>query len=365
MELASTSDDVRWMRAALALAKRGIGNTAPNPSVGCILVRKGRVIGRGWTQLGGRPHAESMALDSVSDSTAGATAYVTLEPCAHTGQTPPCAEALIKARIARIVVACRDPDPRVSGRGISILSEAGVEVTEGVLADEAKSLNAGFFYRVENNRPYVTVKTATTADCKIALANGESQWITGQAARSHGHMLRYQNDAILTGIGTVLADDPELTCRTTGLDELSPTRVILDRKFRIPETAKLLNDPLAQNTILFTEAKLSPKWFKNTGAESLCFRDLGDIEAILIALAERGINRLLVEAGAAVTASFIKSGLVDEICQYVSGKVIGSDGLGAIGPMDLGNLAQAPHFIPRMVRPLGGDFLIRSLAPKD
>lgn len=365
MPVSSTSHDVRWMRAALSLARRGIGNTAPNPSVGCLIVKDEKVIARGWTQPGGRPHAERMALDSAGGDALGATAYVTLEPCAHTGQTAPCAEALVNAGIARVVVGANDPDPRVSGRGISILSAAGILVTRGVLAAEAQRLNTGFFKWIEHNRPHVTLKTATTLDGKIALSNGTSKWITGAKARQHGHMLRAQHDAILTGIGTVMADDPKLTCRINGLNSFSPTRVILDRTFRLPETANLLKGELAGKTLILTEAKTPPIWFTKTKAESICLENLSDVNAILAKLADRGINRLLVEAGSLVNASFLKSGLVDELYNYMSCKVVGSDGLGAVGELGLGNLEQAPHFKTEEVRPLGSDVLIRSFACKE
>jgi diaminohydroxyphosphoribosylaminopyrimidine deaminase / 5-amino-6-(5-phosphoribosylamino)uracil reductase len=205
------------MRSAIALARRGLGTVAPNPAVGCVIVNNGTVVGRGWTQPGGRPHGETEALRRAGDAASGATAYVSLEPCNHWGKTPPCTEALLEARIGRVVVACEDPDPRVSGSGIRRLREAGVQVDIGLCADEATELNEGFFHRIRDGRPLVTLKLATSLDGRIALRTGESQWITGPTARSWGHGLRARYDAIMVGLNTALADDPELTCRLPGL----------------------------------------------------------------------------------------------------------------------------------------------------
>ncbi len=216
------------MRAALALARRGLGRVWPNPAVGCVLVRDDHVIGRGWTRAGGRPHAEAEALMRAGEAASGATAYITLEPCAHTGKTPPCAEALIGAGVKRAVIAVEDPDPRVSGKGIEMLKEAGMEVAIGIGEKEAKRLNAGFFSRITRGRPLITLKTATTLDGRIATGTGDSRWITGPGARRRGHMMRAMNDAVLTGIGTVLADDPSLTCRLPGLEDRSPVRIVVD-----------------------------------------------------------------------------------------------------------------------------------------
>ena len=220
------NDDLLHMRAALALARRGLGNAWPNPAVGCVLVKEGRVIGRGWTQPGGRPHAETEALRRAGDAARGATAYVTLEPCSHHGRTPPCCEALAEAGIARVVMAMRDPDPRVNGRGLAMLRGAGIAVEEGLLEAEARALNAGFFRRIQAGMPVVTLKLASTLDGRIATASGESRWITGAAARREVHALRARHDAILVGSGTVLADDPDLTCRIPGMERVPMLRVV-------------------------------------------------------------------------------------------------------------------------------------------
>lgn len=230
------------MRAALSLARRNLGCVWPNPAVGCVLVRDGKVVGRGWTGRGGRPHAETEALARAGPAARGATAYVSLEPCDHHGETPPCSEALIAAEVARLVVAVEDPDPRVSGRGLKRLRAAGidVEVAGGALAEQARDLNAGFFLRVREGRPLFTLKTATTLDGKIATRTGDSRWITGAGARAVTHWMRAEHDAVLIGSGTALADDPDLTCRTPGLEDRSPVRIVADGRLRLPPESRLV-----------------------------------------------------------------------------------------------------------------------------
>src|SRR5437868_3594593 len=236
----STSTDLAMMRAALALARRGLGTTWPNPSVGCVIVKNGHVISRGWTGRGGRPHGETEALRRAGAAAQGATAYVTLEPRSHWGKTPPCSDALIAAWLRRVVIALEDPDPRVAGTGIEALRKAGVAVELGLCAAEAAELNAGFLQRVRFGRPLVTLKLATSLDGRIATAAGESRWITGPPARDRAHLLRATHDAIIVGTATVLADDPQLTCRLPGLADRSPVRIVIDRQLRIPLTARIL-----------------------------------------------------------------------------------------------------------------------------
>src|SRR3546814_156950 len=237
------------MDMALDLARRGLGRVWPNPAVGCILVRDRRIVGRGWTQPGGRPHAETVALAQSGAAAQGATAYLTLEPCSHHGKTPPCADALVAAGIARAVVAVGDPDPRVNGNGLARLRKAGVTVELGLRSDEAAELNAGFFTRTLVGRPLVTLKLATTLDGRIAIHDGQSRWITGETARAWAHGLRARSDAIMVGSGTVLADDPQLTCRLPGLEDRSPVRIVVDSRLRIPLTARL-----------FSTAREIPTW---------------------------------------------------------------------------------------------------------
>lgn len=336
------------MSAALGLARRGLGRVWPNPSVGCVIVAAdGRVVGRGFTQPGGRPHAETEALREAGVAAKGATAYVSLEPCAHHGKTPPCAEALVAAGIARCVIAADDPDPRVAGAGIAILERAGIAITRDVLRDEAAELNAGFFTRITYGRPLVTLKLATTLDGKIGTMTGESKWITGPAARTLGHQLRASHDAILVGSGTVLADDPELACRLPGLEGRSPIPVVLDTRLRLPLTAKLAR----AGTWLVTEegqADSALRPYRDAGIEVLQVSLGGggslDLVAALALLGERGLTRLLVEGGAAVATGLIGRDLVDRLAWFQAPMLIGNDGMAAIGPMAVARLDRARRF---------------------
>lgn len=249
-------DDARWMRAALALARRGIGRTAPNPAVGCVLVRDGRLLGRGWTKPGGRPHAERVALDQAAaqfgpDAARGATAYVTLEPCAHHGRTPPCADALVASGVARVVACLTDPDPRVQGRGFARLREAGIATECGLMAAEAAEINAGFLMRHRLGRPWLTLKMAASLDGRIATASGESRWITGPQARARVHLMRARADAILVGAGTLRADDPALDVRLPGLAEAAPLPVLLDPRLTLPPESRLAQGAAARPTLAF------------------------------------------------------------------------------------------------------------------
>lgn len=360
-----TPEEMRaHMRAALALAARGLGRVWPNPTVGCVIVRDGRVIGRGFTQPGGRPHAEPLALAMAGEGARGATAYVSLEPCSHYGKTPPCADAIVKAGIARVVAAAVDPDPRVSGRGLNRLRDAGIAVVEGVLREEAEALNAGFFLRVNHGRPLVTLKVASTLDGRIATASGESQWITGPAARRRGHLLRASHDAILIGSGTALADNPTLTCRLPGLEDRSPVRVVLDGALRLPREAALLRGLDAAPLWIVTrtghaEAQLAA--WRAAGAEVLeaACDETGRLapEAVLNVLGARGITRVLVEGGGQVSAAMLRAGLVDRLAWFRAGKVIGGEGLPAVADMALDHLADAPDFASVSIAPVGDDVL--------
>ena len=350
------------MTAALALAERGLGDVWPNPSVGCILVREGRVVGRGWTQPGGRPHAETEALGRAGGAAEGATAYVTLEPCAHHGKSPPCADALIEARIARLVAAMKDPDPRVSGQGFARVQEAGIEVAVGACGDAAARLNAGFLKRIEAGRPLVTLKLATSLDGRIATRSGESQWITGEQARARGHLLRARNDAILVGAGTALADDPGLTCRLPGLAARSPVRVVMDGRLRLPPGHRLVMEARAVPTWIVTledAADARGESYRDAGVELMTVvpdsAGHPDAGAALEALAERGITRLLVEGGAHIAAAFLAAGLVDRLEYFRAPRMIGGDGAPAAESFALDRLADAPAFVRRAVGELGSD----------
>jgi len=345
------------MRHAFVLARRALGQVAPNPAVGCVIVsREGWVVGRGWTASGGRPHAEAVALKQAGEAAAGATAYVTLEPCAHQGQTAPCAEALIRAGVARVVAAIEDPDPRVKGKGFNILRAGGVEVITGVLEREAANLNAGFFLRIQEDRPLVTLKLARSRDGKTVPAPGASRWITGEEARRFGHLLRAQHDAILVGIGTVLADNPELTCRLPGLDDRSPVRVVIDTQLRLPPSSRLVQTAERVPTLVFTAAEGGDA-LRRRGVDVL--RVIHDehgrpsLRATLGVLAGRGFTRLLVEGGATVISSFLHKGYADRLEIFTGPITLGEAAGGTIAGLDnaLGRFTRASQ------RSLGPDLL--------
>ncbi len=344
------------MAHALRLAARGLGWTWPNPAVGCVIVRDDVVLGRGWTQPGGRPHAERVALDQAGSAAEGATAYVTLEPCAHHGQTPPCAGALIAARVARVVTALTDPDPRVSGKGHAMLRAAGIAVTEGVLAAEARHVNAGFLSRVTKGMPFVTLKLATTLDGRIATASGESRWITGPAARRAVHVLRMTHDAVMIGAGTAVADDPDLTIRDLGASH-QPVRIVIDTTLRHRPDSRLGRT-----------ARQSPVWMVHgpeaTPAARAAWTATGailieapshDLTAALRLLADRGLTRILCEGGATLAAALIWARLADDLAVFTAGALIGSDGIPALGPIGLTTLGDAPRPTLQSVARIGPD----------
>lgn len=355
------------MRAALALARRGLGQTWPNPSVGCVLVRDGRVVARGVTAAGGRPHAEAAALLAAGKTARGATAYVTLEPCSHHGQTPPCARALVAAGVARVVVGCADPDPRVDGRGVAMLRAGGIEVSTGVLAAEAEAVQMGFLTRVRLGRPMVTLKLASTLDGRIATAAGESQWITGPDARRMGHMLRGSHDAVMVGVGTVLADDPALTCRVPGLRRRPVVRVVLDSGLR-----------MGLGSGLVRTAREAPVWVLHRpvagasadAARAEALRDAGvvlleapggpggvDLAAAMQALGRMGLTRVLAEGGGRVAGALLGAKLVDRVAWFHAPAVMGGDGWPAAAGFGVAGLAAMPRFRRVEMRALGGDVM--------
>jgi diaminohydroxyphosphoribosylaminopyrimidine deaminase / 5-amino-6-(5-phosphoribosylamino)uracil reductase len=351
------------MRGALALARRGLGTTWPNPSVGCVIVRDGRVVGRGVTAPGGRPHAEPLAIAMAGDLARGATAYVTLEPCNHWGQSPPCTEALIAAGVARVVIGATDPDPRVDGTGIARLTAAGIEVVTGALEVEAKETLAGFATRITLGRPMVTLKLATTLDGKIATAGGESQWITGPPARKMAHALRGRHDAVMVGVGTVLADNPDLTCRIPGFRPTPNVRSVADSHRRTSLTSRLA-----------TTAGTVPTWFLirdgTDPARHEAYTDLGatiipvassdagvDLVAGLHALGEAGLTRLLVEGGGQLAAALLRADLVDRIAWFHAPSIMGGDGWPGVQAFGLQSLDQMPRFKRDCTTAVGDDML--------
>jgi diaminohydroxyphosphoribosylaminopyrimidine deaminase / 5-amino-6-(5-phosphoribosylamino)uracil reductase len=347
-EPTDNTDDSRFMRLALALGRRGLGRTWPNPAVGAVIVKDGVIIGRGWTQPGGRPHAETEALARAGDAARGATLYVTLEPCSHHGKTPPCADAVIAAGIARVVSALVDPNPEVAGAGHWRMAEAGVVVEVGIGAEEARRAHAGHIRRVQDGRPHVTLKLAVAADGKVALAGRRPARITGEAAAAHVHLMRAMNDAVLTGIGTVLSDDPLLTCRLPGMGERSPVRVVLDTMLRLPPSGRLAHSA-RQAPLWVMAGEEAPREREQalTAAGIVVLRVPGtrdrlDLAAVLKLLGGRGITRLMVEAGPIVAAAFLRADLVDEATLLRSPSAVGADGIDALDGLPLSALTQSP-----------------------
>ena len=357
-------NDDRFMRMAIGLARRGHGNVAPNPSVGCVIVRDGRVVGRGWTQPGGRPHAETEAIARAGKDAAGATVYVSLEPCAHHGQTPPCAEALIAAGVGRVVVGARDPDPRVSGGGVKMLRDAGIDVVENVRSAEAAEAAAGFLKLVDAGRPLVTVKAATSLDGRIATSTGASQWITGDVSRALGHGMRARHDAIMVGGATAIADNPSLTCRLPGLETASPARVVLCGDSPVPLTHTLVATAAETPTLFVTGGKTDlndPAAYEDAGVSILeVGRDANgrvDIGAALSALGDRGITRLMVEGGGRLISALLATGAIDRLIWFRAPMVIGGDGLPVAAPFGVRALDGAANFVKVSARPAGDDIV--------
>lgn len=313
------------MKTALGLAARGLGRVWPNPSVGCVIVKDGVIVSRGWTGEGGRPHAEEVALKRAGKHAKGARAYLTLEPCAERSRGLSCTERLIKAGVSEVIAAVRDPDARTFGRGFARLKESGIRVRTGLMEREARDLNIGFFKRTLLGFPFVTLKIAASSDGKIAPAKGKQAWITGQAARAFGHRLRASHDAILTGAGTVLADDPELTCRLPGAGARSPVRIILDSRLRTPKKAKIFRTKKkAPVWMVYSPEKVFPGIQLLKGIGYTPVTDPHDVRVVLEELAKKGITRVLVEGGGKVNASFLSSGFVDRIAWFSSKNKLGT-----------------------------------------
>ena len=360
----SKAADRRFMELALTLGRRGLGRTWPNPAVGAVVVRDGVIVGRGWTQAGGRPHAEPVALAQADEGARGATLYVTLEPCSHVGKSPPCTEAIIAAGIKRVVSAIEDPNPEVAGQGHAKLRAAGIEVDVGLMAEEAARAHAGHFRRIREHRPHVVVKLAVSTDDKIAAPGHKTVAITGEIANARTHLLRAQCDAILVGIGTVLADDPLLTCRLPGMEARSPVRVVLDRALRTPAKSRLVhsarNTPLWVITSELAEAPAAAR-LGAAGAQVIRIGSASegrlDLPEVLRTLAARGITRLLVEGGARVASSFVAAGLADEFWLLRGEGAIGADGVAALGALPVSAITQSSAFRVRASESLGRDTL--------
>ncbi len=351
------------MRAAVALARRGLGTCWPNPAVGCVIIRDGAIVGQGVTAPGGRPHAETQALEMAGEAARGATVYVSLEPCSHHGQTPPCAEALVAAGVARVVVGTGDPDTRVNGGGVALLRAAGIEVVEGVLAAEAADVLAGFASRVTLGRPLVTLKLASTLDGRIATQSGESQWITATPARKAAHAMRGQHDAVLVGVGTVAADDPDLTFRIRGYAARPNVRVVLDTHLRMKLTCRLVATAAETPVwVLHAPSADAARVQAMTEAGVRCMAvapgPVGvDVAAALAALGEAGLTLVLAEGGASVAAALLRAELVDRLAWFHAPGVLGGDGFPAVQAMGITSLAGLHRFHRVASRAVGADLL--------
>lgn len=345
-------EDIHFMKNALNIARYGLGRTAPNPTVGCVLVKNGRVIARARTGDGGRPHAEYLALKEAGENAKGATVYVTLEPCAHEGETPSCARILAKAGVAKCVISTRDIDSRTAGQGASMLRDAGVQVVEGVLECEGRDLNRGFFLKHTENRPFVTLKTATTMDGKVATSTQKSQWITGALARKRTHLIRSQHDAIAVGVNTVLADNPSLTSRIEKNDH-SIIRIIFDSHLKLKGDEKI-----------FEGRNKNPVWIITSSDQKFIHDDVKiiqcnphDLKLVMHHLSDHGVTRLMVEGGASLMTSFIKTGLYDQVVWFRASSMIGADGLNAIQNLGVQEMDQKIELTHQEHLALGDDMM--------
>ncbi len=356
-----SSDDHAYMSQALQLAEKGLYSTSPNPRVGCVIVRDGKIAGSGWHVQTGQPHAEINALNIAGGAAQGATVYLTLEPCSHYGRTHPCAEALIRAKVAKVIIAMQDPNPLVAGRGASLLKQSGINVLVGLMGEWAKDLNVGFVSRMTNNRPWVRMKIAASLDGKTALNNGVSQWITGEAARHDGHRFRARSCAVLTGIGTVLEDDPQLSVRFIETSR-QPLRIIIDSQLKIPTTAKVLR---GEGELIFTttDNKERISALKEAGARPIILpseKGKIDLAGLMQILADFEINELLVEAGNRLSSAFIREGLVDELIIYLAPHLIGNRAMGMLQLPELTDLSEKYNLKIKDLRMVGEDIRIMS-----
>jgi diaminohydroxyphosphoribosylaminopyrimidine deaminase / 5-amino-6-(5-phosphoribosylamino)uracil reductase len=357
----ATAEDARFMSLALSLGRRGLGRTWPNPAVGAMIVSDGLIVGRGWTQPGGRPHAEIEALRRAGEAARGATLYVTLEPCSHHGKSPPCADAIVAAGVARVVSALEDPNPQVAGAGHARLRAAGIAVDVGTAAAEARRDHAGHIRRMRDGRPHVMLKLAISADGKAGAPGRRPLAITGERVRDRVHLLRAQSDAIMVGIGTALADDPILTCRLPGMAEYSPVRIVLDGALRLPPGSRLVRTAREAPVWVMTGAggpRAAAEALAAEGVEIFPVPDKGgrlDLAAVLKLLGERGITRLMVEGGPTLAAAFLTADLVDEAVLFQSPKAIGADGIDALEGLPLTALTQSPRLVSVRCGAVGAD----------
>lgn len=355
------STDERWMRLALSLGARGLGRVWPNPSVGCVIVKDDRVLGRGWTQDGGRPHGEAVALEQAGSGAIGATVYVTLEPCAHQGKTPSCAKRLIDAGITRVVSATTDPDPRVNGKGHAMLRSAGIEVIENMLKDAADTTHLGFFTRVHTQRPMVTLKLANSLDGRIATQTGDSRWISNERSRAMVHILRANHDGVMIGRNTAVADDPDLRVRLGGLQDANPVRVVLDSKLQTPTDRKLAQTAHETPVWMCHGENAQLNQWSATGAKLIsCPTDAQgrlDLTATLKQLGAQGLTRVLCEGGGTLAASLLGANLVDRLITFHAGVAVGGDGIASLASLGITTLSEAPRFTLVEHHNLDGDIM--------
>jgi diaminohydroxyphosphoribosylaminopyrimidine deaminase/5-amino-6-(5-phosphoribosylamino)uracil reductase len=358
------AQDERFMALALALGRRGLGQAWPNPAVGAILVRQDAgdplIVGRGWTQAGGRPHAETEALSRAGRAARGATLYVSLEPCSHHGKTPPCADAIIAAGVARVVSPLDDPNPKVAGQGHARMRACGIAVDVGIGRADAQRAHAGHIRRMRDGRPHVTLKLAVSADDKAGLAGRRPAAITGEAARDRVHLMRAESDAVLIGIGTALADDPLLTCRLPGMERRSPVRIVLDSRLRLPADGRLARSARDVPVWVITSASASAAGERRLAEQGVVILRMEggaaiDLSAALKLVAARGITRLMAEAGPILAASLINADLVDELALFRSQAILGADGIDALEGLSLGALVRSPRLRSTRVELLGPD----------
>jgi len=359
------ADDFRYMAQAIRLANRGLFTADPNPRVGCVLVNKNEIVGQGWHERAGEAHAEIVALHDAGDAAQGATAYVSFEPCCHHGKTPPCSEALIKAGVARVVVAMEDPNPQVAGKGVSQLREAGINVEAGVMTAQAETLNPGFIQRMRHGRPFVRCKMAMSLDGRTAMASGESQWITGESARLDVHKLRARSSAIVTGVGTVLADDPSLNARLENEEILQPARIVLDSQLRMPVDARMLSLP--GRTIICTTAEAVQnneekiEKLKAVGAELVQLHKENDkisLPALLMFLNAENFNEVLLETGATLSGAFMQAGLIDELIIYMAPMLMGDAARSLVSLPGISKMSDAHNLEINDVTAVGKDWRI-------
>ena len=357
----SEAVNIKFMRRALALARKGIGRTSPNPAVGCVIVKDGTIVGEGWHRKAGTPHAEIHALNMAGDAARGAGVYVTLEPCCHSGATPPCSEALIRAGVRRVVAGMRDPNPRVSGGGITALGQAGIETVCGVLESGCRAINLPFIKHITTGLPYVTYKCAMTLDGKIASFTGESRWISSEESRTYVHRMRARNDAVMVGVDTVMADNPQLTVRH--IKGRNPLRIIVDSTLRTPSGVEVLSGTLAKKTIIATtvEELATHRHYLDSGATVLvCNAHEGrvDLRDLLEKLGKTGIQSILLEGGSRLAGDALVRGLIDECVFFYAPKIIGSDGFSPFAITGITDMSRSLAFTNLSVRHMGSDILV-------